>query len=447
MLRVKRGLIALALVGAAFVVGVAGWKLANLAANLRVTGELDALKRQGHPVALAELAPQAVPAENNAATFLKMAQPEVTALDKQVLAVVDEESSVDQDAFFFGRVNDTILQAMRTALAEHPETVPALIEASHMTAYDPQLDLTDAKSVFDGVQSAMLSAQATIRVLRYHALVQLADQQFEPALDTCLAMFRLIRLYQQQPTVANYVMTLAARGTAIQLTNRILRSGPVGDAPRASLDAELTQHDLVRDCRVALGQERAVGVARFQERIANPHPSQSAWFGTITYQQLHYLELIQAMIDVVDRPYADAAARQKVLDLYQQSGAATKEFAPAVQTVQQSTLLTLTHLRALRVLNAIQRREAQGIQDTPQVTDLGLPAEVIVDPYNSNSLILKRVPQGWVIYAVGIKLQDGGGQNLGEYKHQDIGLEPVDLPRPHESPAPDSSESTEPEPL
>ena len=51
-----------------------------------------------------------------------------------------------------------------------------------------------------------------------------------------------------------------------------------------------------------------------------------------------------------------------------------------------------------------------------------LPVEAITDPYNGEPLHLKKLPEGWLIYAVGANLLDDGGDLENK---KDWGLGPI----------------------
>ena len=62
----------------------------------------------------------------------------------------------------------------------------------------------------------------------------------------------------------------------------------------------------------------------------------------------------------------------------------------------------------------------------PKLSDLGLPAETIVDPFNGGSLHVKKTPRGWLVYSVGPNFKDDGG-NIWEHdpKTSDVGVGPL----------------------
>ena len=40
----------------------------------------------------------------------------------------------------------------------------------------------------------------------------------------------------------------------------------------------------------------------------------------------------------------------------------------------------------------------------PKLTDLGLPAQATIDPFNGEPLHVKKRPEGWMVYSVGRNL-------------------------------------------
>ena len=78
--------------------------------------------------------------------------------------------------------------------------------------------------------------------------------------------------------------------------------------------------------------------------------------------------------------------------------------------------------RSLRVLNAIQTRVPAGSDRVPELTELGLPVEATIDPFNGKPLHVKRLPEGWMVYSVGNNLVDDGGIPDGK---SDVGAGPI----------------------
>jgi hypothetical protein len=67
-------------------------------------------------------------------------------------------------------------------------------------------------------------------------------------------------------------------------------------------------------------------------------------------------------------------------------------------------------VRAIRILSALQKEAPIDSDKIPTMAELGLPGEVGIDPFNGKPMIIKKLPQGWLVYSVGENLQDDGGK-------------------------------------
>jgi hypothetical protein len=112
----------------------------------------------------------------------------------------------------------------------------------------------------------------------------------------------------------------------------------------------------------------------------------------------------------------------ETIALTQRAGPLTQLLVPALQSSTEARTRIEAEIRCLRILNSLARRAPS---DEVKPTELGLPADVLVDPYTGNPLQVKRTPDGWLIYSVGKNLKDDGGQI--DDGLTDVGLAP--LPR------------------
>jgi hypothetical protein len=65
---------------------------------------------------------------------------------------------------------------------------------------------------------------------------------------------------------------------------------------------------------------------------------------------------------------------------------------------------------------------APGSDRVPKLTDLGLPGEATIDPFNGQPLHVKKLPEGWLVYSVGSNLINDGGRLDGK---TDLGAGPI----------------------
>ena len=94
---------------------------------------------------------------------------------------------------------------------------------------------------------------------------------------------------------------------------------------------------------------------------------------------------------------------------------------PSIDATRQATERTRATMRCLRIVETVTRLQQQGIEVTG-LADLQLPEEVTTDPFTGNPLVMKQLPDGWVVYSVGNDLKDGGGDLDDD---SDFGLGPV----------------------
>ena len=106
------------------------------------------------------------------------------------------------------------------------------------------------------------------RVLRYQALVDLADGRRDDALARSIDILRLARHFDEEPTLVSHLVSLAVRGMGIRTADLVLRGGPVSTASHDALEAELARHDLPAAARHALVTERPFGLGLYREMLA-----------------------------------------------------------------------------------------------------------------------------------------------------------------------------------
>jgi hypothetical protein len=402
--------------------GLIYWAVANARAAARVAEKIAALRAAGEPTALVDLRRAPIAPETNAMTYLDKAAPAAKAIVSAVDDVEETATEDEQDAFEENRPSPAILAAMREALAAHPEVVPLFERAAACPDFDPELDYSAKTHDFliKAMQGRFAALRNVWRVLRFRALVQLADGQRDDALRTCLFMFRLARHADQQPLLINFLVTTALRMISIQVTTTVLLSGPVAPELRAELEAELAKQDLTKNYREALRGDRAYGTEYFHEMAEGPMGLTYRQLPMFKNDQCDYLDLFEFIIQSSDRPYNDVQVTEELARVEREAGVLTGLMLPAVNATRVARFRTETLLHALRVLNAIQGREQAGDANEPKLSDLGLPGDATIDPVNDKPLHIKKTPQGWLIYGVGANLKDDGGQ-LKDYLDFGIG--------------------------
>jgi hypothetical protein len=311
---------------------------------------------------------------------------------------------------------------MRAALAAYPQAVVLIEEASNCPDYDPQLDFqTDAVSFLESLLAEVQHFRTAFRVANYRALVQLDDGHPEDALQTCLAMFRLARLYDRNQMLISQLVAIAVRGVAVGDTNRVLRSGPLPQAAYAAVEQELALLDMPEQFRQALRSERGFGLQSFHDMALGVMAPTVRLMPLIKNDMCDYLDVMDKCIQDAALPYSQWNSEMDASFPPRKLGPLTGLIHPALQHSHDAMVRIQAHFRALRVLNALLKREQAGVTDEPKLTDLGLPAEVVTDPFNGQPLHLEKRPGGWLVYSVGVNLKDDGGDLTDNH---DVGVGP-----------------------
>jgi hypothetical protein len=232
--------------------------------------------------------------------------------------------------------------------------------------------------------------------------------------------FQLARHVDREPSLIAHLVAIAVRRTGVLTSNRALRSGPVADSARDALDAELARHDLAESHRKALISERAFGLSSLNDmNMGRLWPARGFWNNAVIY----YLDVMDNQLALASQPYDKVLqARTTAISKPVTPWAILADHVlPAIHAAREATERSLAMMRCLRILNAATRLEQQGVEATGLV-DLKLPEDAVIDPFTGKPLLMKKSPEGWMIYSVGKDLKDDGGQVVDL---TDFGLGPV----------------------
>ncbi len=209
-----------------------------------------------------------------------------------------------------------------------------------------------------------------------------------------------------------------AADMAVQSANVALQTGPISKEVRDALDAELAVQERMEGFAWALKSDRA-WMAAYDGAI----PFRNFWLvrrGVCNMQQSACLDLFPMFLPLA----GDAVPTAK-----RNSGLkATSRQWPS-RCFRRSTQRTGPsrgcgpRFAACGCSTPCKLRVPAGSDETPKLTDLGLPAETITDPFSGEPLHVKRLPQGWLVYSVGPNLRDDGG-TVDDPRDGDVGVGP-----------------------
>ena len=384
----------------------------------RLERRLLELRQSGDPVQLSDLAREPIPPEQNADVYLRRAADDLDAIHNELLAMYPKTAGPE------GALSAGEKEKLDTLFSAYPRLMPLLEQAADCPDYDPQIDGTLPTPRF--VQSAMDRTgkhRLLARVLRARMALLIANRQLDGAVANQVLLLRLARHWRREPLLFGYLITSSCEQTAMTGVNQVLQTGAPSSSARQALEAELALHDTMEGYTWAVRSERSCSLSTVRD-----FPMWGYWLlrGFGNDLELRLIELFDRYIELARKPFADVWTSNKPggigrggLNPY---GALVTLLEPSLSSVREPAERVRAMSRCLRVLNAIQARVAPGSDRAPQLADLGLPQGTTVDPYNGEPLHVKKLPEGWLVYSVGLNLADDGG-TLD--KVADVGFGPI----------------------
>ncbi len=377
--------------------------------DARLEKQLEAIRTAGDPLTLADLARKPIPPEQNAAKYLRRVEVDRAAMEKELKPYWEWADKHDENAL----MPADIQRSVKAVFDAHPRVIPLLQKAAACPEYDEQLDYSVPANSFLGTQLLPLvrKCKGAARLLQIESQLLALEGNPSEAVRSALAIFRLARHFDRNPTIISYLVAMAVRGTATDSADMALQTGPVSHEVRKSLDAELAVQEGMAGYAWALKSERAFGLNSFRN-----FPLRNFWLlsrGLWNQAESAYLDAMDAYVALthncgsyertdrmIGRIYARSSASRTLLQLV----------CPAMKAPYEIVTRARATIRCLRVLNAIQAHVPAGSKEVPKLSNLGLPAEATTDPFNGEPLHVKRLPQGWLVYSVGKNLRDDGGK-------------------------------------
>lgn len=380
--------------------------------------QLAAIRAAGDPLTLAELKPKPIPPEKNAATYLRQAEPDVTAIENEIERWIDAEKQPELRWYLEEKqpMPEKMRKAMNAIYAAHPKVIELLQQAADCPDYDAQLNYSLPAEQFMSQTNLIMQLRGDARVLMYRSRLLEIDGNYDEAVRMSLTLFRLSRHFDRNPMLVNHLVALTVRGMAVAAANLAFQSGSVSKETRQALDAELAIQERTDGFAWALKSERAFLLDLFPTRV----PARNFWLGRGIWnmQESACLELFPMLI-------AKASASNTYRDFERMTDGKQSGFAslllPGLKASYQVTVRTRAMIRCLRVVNALQTHVAAGSDKIPKLTELGLPTETTTDPFTGEPLHVKKLPQGWLVYSVGSNFQDDGGK-IRDFR--DVGIGP-----------------------
>jgi hypothetical protein len=358
--------------------------------------KLDELRKAGEPLCLADLARKPIPADQNGAAYLLQAKEDTEAIVNEIYAL---------DPSGEGKETPESIEKINAILAAHPKILPLMQKAVAAPEFQLSIDYSVKPSQFTmNCMTLTQSQRNAMRSLHEYLKDLLNHGKQEEARQTAMLMLRLARqLDRDCLTMMHFLVNSACHGIALDSAHNVLQAGPIDDQFRAELDAELARYDSLKDCRASMHGERAYCLDSIKEMPAYLISSQ--W-------QLYTLEYFEDFFKYSTQPYFTGVSKgfaQPSSMIGKIASGPVTLMLPALQAVLECAFRSQAMTRSLRIINALQKNSpADG--KIPGMAELGLPADVGLDPFNGKPMIIKKLPEGWQVYSVGKNMKDDGGQ-------------------------------------
>ncbi len=396
--------------------------------ELRLRAKIASIRSAGDPASIADLAPEPIPDDKNAAAVLQR-------ISAQLLAF-----SIEHGRFFNTPIGKVYAEgrdrgdlpapdqiaAIRAIVDKFPEIDQGIADASACEQYASLADFTLDSREF----MARLMEQHNIRIAArftgWKMAILVSDGDSESAVERGKQILQLTRLHEFEPGLVSFLVSQGARGNVIEGIYDALDRRPIPTRARLALDEELARYDDPQRLVRALKSEQAISTSI---TVSSASHIQPAWLGFVVGWPVrsHFVNGLNAYdrpLGLAARPWYEVRKELGVGDSRPPSsgsGALGDLLQPALIAAHQAHARSLTMMRGLRIFNAItQFQEVHG-REGSGLADLALPKEATTDPYSGEPLKLNRTEEGWVIYSV----LDNGVDNGGDFKGlKDGGLAP-----------------------
>lgn len=371
-----------------------------------------AVRAQGDPASIAELAPQPIPAAQNAAALIDEMNPRLADFGKEYGDFYQTKLGKQLDDLQPGeRPNDEQLAAMRAILDRYTDLEQQIQAALSAPQYASTADFSLGFNPFVEAQLARLQQLRTIaRFVEWRGQTLLAEGNQQEAIDWSLSLLELSALCKAEPTMVSYLVTVAMRNTALHDLHQSLLASPTDAATYAKIDEVLQRLEQDVYLQRTFRTERALSIsACIEQGWKRAPPVVGKLLGwPIRRNFLGPIELYDKIIPLANVPYNEVQNELQAggkLAVPTGKGVLADLLVPSVEAALKASNRDLALIRSLRVLNALRHAG----DDAQSLDDIDLPAAATTDPFTGEPLVVTRNESGWLVYSVGEDEADDGG--------------------------------------
>jgi hypothetical protein len=400
----------------------------------RFNAKIAAIRAAGYPASIADLKPEPIPDEINAAAHIDALAPRLDEFAKEQYRWESKTplGKTYEDLPEGARPNAEQLAAMRAILDKYADLEAAVSAAAACPQYASTADFSlGFRDFLDKNLNEVTRIRAIARMIRWRANVLIGEGRPDLAVERWLEMLRLAKLYEAEPTLVARLVDYAVRGVSVDGIYDALVVGPIPPEVRDRLDAELARAESPTTMKDVLTTERALSISASIEQTSAEFldaPRVLLWIFGWVPKRMHYLGIFdsyEGMLALADRPWPAVKrifAKGGEMAAPTEYGILSDLLIPALEAGFVAAHRDTVNVRSLRVFNALQRYAEANGREAASLADLNLPKETTVDPFSEKPLIIRHTDAGWLVYSVGQNGVDDGGKL--DDKRSDVGLGP-----------------------
>ncbi|MEO1524126.1 MAG: hypothetical protein AAFX06_01760 [Planctomycetota bacterium] len=396
----------------------------------RVSAERAQIKADGDKVLFTEYATDPVPNDDNAFYYLMQLEPYSQGFEKSLVAIPEFEAA-DYEIVTGSELSPSLIASLEKIVDETEEGFLLVEKAANAKVFRSKID----HSLGFGAELKHGSIfRSAGRMLKTRAVVLASQGKGDEALQNCIDGLNLQRLVVSEPMIVQLLMAISVQDQMLGAAHHVLLSSETSSTKRAELARVLASIDNESELGAALKAERATGLLTFDqlregtaESIGgSPLPSvlSSNWLGQayLNDDEAEYIRIMNQSIALVGRPRNERKPIEDEIEAELSKGGfrkvVTRMLVPALTQIARAQEVADTKLRCLRVyLQLLEDGNADSIEGV-----------VSIDPISRQPLIIKKQPEGWLVYGVGENEKDDGGdfdQDPTTFRTFDIGFGPT----------------------
>jgi hypothetical protein len=390
-------------------------------------GRVAAIRAAGDPASISDLAPKAIPPDQDAAAHLASVSVQLEEFGRAHGRFFDTPQG---KAYEEGRnqgepATSEQIAAIEAILQKFTELDDAIANAAKCDAYASPLDYSLVHTQLVSALAQRVGELRTVeRYLRWQIQTALAHGRHAEALDHSLSLLRIGRLSRGEPGIISGMVSVVMCNSAAQLVYQALAAAPTTIEFHTALDRELALHDPPEPLEWTLKSERAMVISALQEQARGLPGLLMNTFGRLTKMQpSSALDLFDIVLEDAAEPWHKVSGQYPASVIFTNPGGLgiwADMMQPPIYTAYETTNRAVAISRCLRIYNAMRRYELEHGREPEGLMKLGLPAKATLDPFSGEQLKLKQGEKGRIVYSVGRNGKDDVG-DLRPFKDYGVG--------------------------